>query len=321
MVQKHSVYYMTLIGAISGFVTWGVGVWIPVLCTIKQEYYFILETIDSILISFFISTFCIIYNQLNKNKRLITVYIIIGAAIGCFSGVISRIFLYMIHNYILYKNISSLIIIIDWAVVGSFIGLTVGIIRYGFLLYRVFLSTTGGFLGAAIGSTALLVPNEHLTYLSHVLGLITTGSFIAFSSSYAVDIMNKATLKYIDSNNKEVNEYFKNTQRPAEWFLFFKKKYFIGNDDQNRNDRFIHIPDSELTRSHVYIDGSKEGLFKIKAHNNNRKPDNKIMSVCFINGTDSPHGVPDNSELNDGVLIKIGKTLFQFNYIKRFWHA
>jgi Mg-chelatase subunit ChlD len=324
MSSHEQLYRMSLIGATAGFLSWAIGVWIPIWMTLPQEQYWLVELIEAGLIGFFFGVMCMAFDVhvtvkgLSWNSGLL----IFGGAVLCCAAALLAVILFAFAIAEQLKGSPPwLITISEWSMVGVSIGFVIGFLKYRFLWRHLLFTTLGGAVGAIGGGILLALGGERIPYVTNGFGLVLMGLGIAYCSTKAVKLMGKGalTLELVEAACPEsVVEYFKN--RPQEWVILNGDRILFGKALQNEKaGRFVHVPDETMEDLHGYILQS-EGKFYLEPHPSNLKPTHdgepapsRLRVKHPAKGASWIALEKDNLELEDGDLVQLGETYFRFH--------
>lgn len=269
--MRLNLYFMSLVGAMSGTIAWSLGVWIPILIQTSKTNYWQAQTLESVLISLFISIFCLIYSEpirddfldetlLNKCVRMLQ-KVLVGGTVGVLAGLLGVGIYFMIRQNVLHGHFEWYLPLLSWVLLGACIGGVLGLILHGFFVIRVVVCVIGGSLGSLLGAGVLLVWGETsalLAHLTHALGLTFIGMGITLGATAAINIVGRAKIKFEDSGIPEAKNKF--GSRGMEWIVLPGETYFIGNlsnareDARYRGTHQIDILDPGIKPYHVRIE-------------------------------------------------------------------
>jgi hypothetical protein len=307
MFEKHQIYFFSVGGAFSGFLSWAVSAWLPVLFVIPQEEYRIVERLDAICISIAICIFAVFLSYYGHRKMVLILHVIIGVACGFVSGILSSSALENVRPFLRIMHIEILTPICAWFLTGALIGAAIGIIKH-YSLLRILLSVAGGSIGALVGGSILTWLGQVIPYMAPVIGLIVTGLFISLFSASASRLAQRATLRLIVSESGPVMEYLSG-KNDGKWKLNSKKSYTVGNDGNTGGKYQIFVPDPALSPRHVMI-AAENGKFRISACGD-CDPNGNIVDVQLYE-RGKFLDIPNGCILRDGMQVRIGASRFLF---------
>jgi hypothetical protein len=305
---------MSMVGALGGLISWGAApliLSISGLSRVQQENYWIAEIIDLVMIGLFIGALCIGFTDYWAERKVSFWRLVEGAAGGCLAGVLGGVLFFAIRVKWVGEKNPLLVALLGWIITGASIGLVLGLVKYGFLFRRVSLSLLGGAMGAAAGGSIALSFGEFLPYLTHALGLMITGCGVAFGSTAALVIMRNAQIKFMRSDDPDVENYF--ITRKREWDLHRGDRYLFGRNKHGIEwGQYIHIPDKGIAQLHAEI-YEANGLFYLSAHNENLGPSGSVFTLRLMR-LNIPRDVDSKKQLENDDEIIMGSSRFRFSF-------
>ncbi len=315
---RESLYRMSLAGALGGLISWAAEPWVFAvlgLGTVQQEQYWIVSYIDLFLIALIISACCIGFGDYWSNRPVRVYRLAAGAIASCLVVLLMERLLQWVRQQWIGEVHPLIGWMLVWAVTGASIGLVIGVLKYRLILRRILLSVFGGAFGAALGAGVAFTLGEMLPYLTHALGLMITGSGVAFGSTAAVILFRKAQLRFTTSDDVNVTAYF--AGRNQVWELHRGDDYLLGKATHPTHvKQYIYVPDDEMAPLHaeVYEDA---GNFYLRAHKTNRGPSGSNYPDYPLtvkrSGEIDETEVTDATKLGTKAEIEMGRTRFLFS--------
>lgn len=301
-------YRMGVAGSFAGLVAWALGAFIPLLLTLPAEIGWIAEVIDAGLVGTCIGGFgggIAAWISPRGAKRSPARRAVLGAACGLAAGVAAvGCSLGVRVTWLAERPVAG--IVLAWALVGAFIGITLGLIRHGRQWPNVLLAVAGGIAGAMAGALALVRWGDETEYVTREVGLMLTGLAICLCSELAVRVARRATLRFTGSVDPVVAALLDG----SEWELLPRSRVLFGRGRHSSAGVLaITVPDRHTAQHHAWIRGRKHG-FEIVSHDRNTGPDGG--AVWTLEAGSPPKAVRGPLLLCDGDDIVVGRTRFTF---------
>ena len=287
IIHYHPLYFICLRGATAGLMAWAISAWVT--------HYF-----PGLNYNIF---------GVELDTKLVD-----PALIGLFTGGLSYFFMQYTQLKLREYNEPIVIIWTMWIITGLLLGFAIGSSKYGIrTINLVGRSIIGGGIGGVIGAGLFICLNNLLSgwasALPYALGMVAIGTFISWGAEKAIELVTKAKLRYIPSEEGLDNTFSGSPVRE----LFQKQELLIGNNSEREGNRnFFHVPDEKIKPCHVYLREEK-GIFKVIRHHENVDPDGNPLRVLFQNGG-AFKKVLNEQTLVDNDILKIGKSEFIISY-------
>ena len=309
MSLYQTLYFMSLVGGMSGLFSWAIVRLVEALL-ISQHGAWISDLIATSVLGAFIGGLTVGFSDRYSGNRTTARWVISGTLIGLLAGLIAGLIQIPITNN-LGTSAPVGTRLIAWMVAGSFIGLGLGLRWVHVNKMRAAHAYVGGLLGGLLGGL-IFTELGSIADLSHALGYVVVGIGICFGVTLAPILLRDGVLQFISSGDPTAQMKFGNKKK--EWELQQGDSYTIGSRSQNnksmtryRPDIEIFIPDAAIAGHHAILFG-KEGRFYLARHPDVGGPAGLAKYVVRVRGKT----VTKSQELSNADDILIGRTALKF---------
>ncbi|MFC2173196.1 hypothetical protein ACFLU6_11280 [Acidobacteriota bacterium] len=259
---KQTVYFMALVGAIAGLLTWLCVTWIPFFYT----YTFWLDIVNYTVLGFFIGGLSVAFNDRWLGDKIIPRWVMVGALIGALTGFAGGLLSIAIRDI----GVEWLVRVLSWMFTGALIGFGICLRWISVNKNRVNHGLMGGLAGGLLGGVSFWIFYSWLGGdYSQAFGFVLTGLGITLGISLAPILLRQGVLAYVNSGDHRVNRKFHKTGK--QWEIHDGGKYLIGSLTAigSRSvfipEVTIFIPDGAIAGKHAILT-SKSKKYYIAPH-------------------------------------------------------
>lgn len=309
MSLYQSLYFMSLIGGISGLLSWATVRLLEASLTTRSGSW-LSDLIAAVVLGTLIGSLTVAYSDHSSGNRITFRWVASGALIGALAGAAAGLLEIPIRNGL---SASSPLTtrLIAWMLTGSFIGLALGLRWFHLNKMRAAHAYMGGLLGGLLGGIIFSVIGSHIPDLSQAIGFASIGMGICFGVTFAPILMREGILQFISSGDPRAQMKFGRSKK--EWLLLPGDSYSIGSQSQDqgltryRPNIEIYIPDGGVAANHATL-FNKDGRFFLARHVDAGGDAGLAKYVVRVRGKTVIH----SQELFDSDDILIGRTALRF---------
>lgn len=310
MSLYQTLYFMSLVGGMSGLFSWAIVRLVEALLT-SQHGAWVSDLITTSVLGALIGGLTVGFSDRYSGNRITARWVISGTLIGLLAGLVAGLIQIPIRNS-LGASTPMGTLLIAWMVAGSFIGLGLGLRWVHVNKMRAAHAYVGGLLGGLLGGLIFTGLGSTIADLSQALGYVVVGIGICFGVTLAPILLRDGVLQFISSGDPTAQMKFGNKKK--EWELQQGDSYTIGSRSQDnknmtryRPDIEIFIPDAAIAGHHAILFG-KEGRFYLARHPDAGGPAGLAKYVVRVRGKT----VTKSQELSNADDILIGRTALKF---------
>jgi hypothetical protein len=310
---KHTVYFMSLVGALAGLACWTTQVWLSDLFTGDQERHWLFVGISATLMGAFIGGMTVGFADHWTSDRVVPSWTAAGVALGATAGVLSAAVYVPIERSLIGPAsgyaAQTFGRALAWWIAGGLIGLAIGVRWATVNPLRAVHSMIGGLVGGALGGlvAALAPPHEFSGALAYML----TGTGITCGVTIAPVLLKEGTLAFISSRDARAQNKYASPRQ--EWLLQDGDRLVVGSQTASagttmiRPEVQIYLPDAMVAARHAVLMANK-GRFFLQPHADNLGPQGQPVRPLTVGNTQ----VVSTRELRHGDEIVVGQTLLRF---------
>jgi MFS family permease len=309
MSLYRTLYYMSLVGGIAGLLSW---VFTTLLSAAfaNQSAVWISDLIAAFALGGFIGGMTVGFSDYWSGNRVTTRWVVSGILVGTVAGLTAGLVQIPITNKISGAS-PFLARLIAWMLVGSFIGIGLGLRWVQVNRARVAHAFAGGLLGGASGGIIFMGLGSSIPDLSQALGFVAVGVGICLGVTLAPILLRDGVLQFISSGDARAQSKFGRAHK--EWEVQQGDSYVIGSEWQDlSHTRYrpgidIFIPDAAIARRHAVLFG-KSGRFFLARHPDCSDEASLARFQLRVRGKT----VIASQELRDSDDILLGRTALKF---------
>ncbi len=296
MSTQQSLYFMSLAGALAGLISW-------VLTKILAGLGFLqipqaIDFVAAALLGGVIAAMAIGFTDKWLGNRLIGRWVITGSLIGLLAGICAELILIPARTALI-QDYPRVVRILDWVLVGSFIGLAVGLRWMNINKNRIVHGFTGGLAGGLVGGLLFSFAGGSYPDFIEAWAFILMGTGICAGVALAPTMLRQGTLQFVSSGDAAAQSKLGRPPR-KQWELQDGNSYVIGAQESLA----ISIPDTTVAPRHAML-FAKGGRFYLERHPEIR---GKGQSVLRVKGKT----VSSGSELHHNDDVTVGRTVLRF---------
>ncbi len=309
MSLYQTLYFMSLVGGMSGLFSWGIVRLLEAALT-SQAGTWVSDVIATTVLGALIGGLTVAFSDRYSGNRVMPRWIVSGTLIGLFAGAIAGFADIPITNRL--SATSPLAArLISWMLAGSLIGLGLGLRWIHVNRMRAAHAYVGGLFGGLLGGSIFAVIGSRVPDLSQAIGFIVVGIGICFGVTFAPILLRDGLLQFISSGDPRAQMKFGHSKK--EWELQQGDTYTIGSRSQDsgltkyRPDIEIFIPDAAIASCHAILFG-KDGRFYVARHPEAGGQAGLARYVLRVRG----RTVTSSQELFNADDVLIGRTALKF---------
>lgn len=309
MSLYQTLYFMSLVGGMSGLFSWGIVRLLEASLT-SHSGPWVSDVIATTVLGALIGGLTVAFSDRYSGNRVLPRWIISGTLIGMTAGAIAGFVDIPITNRLAPSSpLAS--VLISWMIAGSMIGLGLGLRWIHVNRMRVAHAYVGGLLGGLLGGSIFAWIGSRVLDLSQAVGFIVVGIGICFGVTFAPILLRDGVLQFVSSGDPRAQMKFGHSKK--EWELQQGDSYTIGSKSQDsgltryRPEIEIFIPDAAIAPCHAILFG-REGRFYVARHPEAGGQAGLARYVLRVRGKT----VTNSQELFSADDILIGRTALKF---------
>ncbi|HTR36644.1 MAG TPA: FHA domain-containing protein [Bryobacteraceae bacterium] len=309
MSLYQTLYYMSLVGWMAGLFSWACAALVAAALPSQTESW-VPDLVAAVFLGAFIGGLTVGFSDKWSGNRVMPRWVVSGTLIGIFAGLLAGgIQIPITKN--LQAQAPVLNRLIAWMLVGSFIGLGLGLRWVQVNRARVVHAFAGGLIGGALGGLIFAGLGSKIPDLSQALGYVVLGVGICFGITLAPILLRDGVLQFVSSGDPRAQSKFGRTHK--EWELQQGDSYVVGSQNQDlRQTRYrpnvgIFIPDAAIAPQHAILFG-KDGRFFLARHSDTGGQSGLARFVTRVRGKT----VTSSQELRHNDDILVGRTALRF---------
>ncbi len=313
MKTKQTVYFMTLVGGLAGFLCWSVQVWLSDSATFSQENQWMLVTIYTSLMGGLIGGLTVGFADHWSIKTTMFRWIAMGALLGLAAGVVSGLLYIPVLNNVILQSPSAAVgllgRVLSWLIAGGLIGFVTGLRWFDVNRLRAFHALTGGMVGGALGALVFTLAGAHEFF--QALAFILTGAGITLGVTLAPVLLKDGVVEFISSGDARAQHKYGAPRQ--EWLMQDGDRHVIGSQSAESTMTMfargvqIYIPDSAIAPRHAVVI-ARNKHFYLQPHPDNIGPGGQALAPLMVAG----YPVVGTQELQDGTDLLVGRTILRF---------
>lgn len=308
MSLYQTLYFMSLAGGFAGLLSWGLTALLS--ATLLSTRPALADLTAAAILGLMIGLLTVAFSDKWSGNRVVARYVLAGGGIGLTAGVLGGLAMIPITQN-LGATLPFLARLLSWMLVGSLIGLGLGMRWVMANKMRVVHACLGGLVGGAIGGSLFHVLGSRIPDLTQALGFVLVGVGICFGVTLAPILLRDGILKFVSSGDARAQAKFGRSGK--EWEIRQGDTLLIGSQSLDLNKTAfavgvqVFIPDAAIAPRHAILFG-KDGRFYIARHPDINNPQGLARYVLRVRG----RTVTTSQELKAGDDILVGRTAIKF---------
>ena len=308
MSLYQTLYFMSLAGGFAGLLSWALTALLS--ATILSNRPALADLTAAALLGLIIGLLTVAFSDKWSGNRVVGRYVLAGGAIGLVAGLLGGLAMIPITEN-LGPQAPFLARLLSWMLVGSLIGLGLGLRWVMANKMRVVHACLGGLVGGAVGGSLFHILGSRIPDLTQALGFVLVGVGICFGVTLAPILLRDGLLKFVSSGDARAQAKFGRSGK--EWEIRQGDTLLIGSQPLDLNKTAfavgvqVFIPDAAIAPRHAILFG-KEGRFYIARHPDINTPQGLARYVLRVRG----RTVTTSQELRAGDDILVGRTAIKF---------
>lgn len=308
MSLYQTLYFMSLAGGFAGLLSWGLTALLS--ATLLSTRPALADLTAAAILGLMIGLLTVAFSDKWSGNRVVARYVLAGGGIGLTAGVLGGLAMIPITQN-LSATLPFLARLLSWMLVGSLIGLGLGLRWVMANKMRVVHACLGGLVGGAIGGSLFHVLGSRIPDLTQALGFVLVGVGICFGVTLAPILLRDGILKFVSSGDARAQAKFGRSGK--EWEIRQGDTLLIGSQSLDLNKTAfavgvqVFIPDAAIAPRHAILFG-KDGRFYIARHPDINNPQGLARYVLRVRG----RTVTTSQELKAGDDILVGRTAIKF---------
>jgi hypothetical protein len=311
MSLKQTVYFMALVGAISGLCCWALQSWIADLGLIDAQT--TQNILTTAMMGALIGGLTVGFSDHWSSERIVPRWVAAGLALGGVAGVVSGILYLPILSGVIKANPfglgSALGRPLTWLIAGGLIGLVTGLRWFGVNRLRSVHALLGGLVGGGLGGAVFTFLGADAFF--QALAFMLSGMGITLGVALAPVLLRDGVLHFVSSADPRAQNKYGSPQQ--EWVVQEGDRLVVGSQGSERNMTMygrvvdIYIPDAMVAKRHAVL-FEKDKRFYLQQHSENVGPQGQPLATLQVNNAN----VISTRELRHGDEIVVGQTLLRF---------
>lgn len=308
MSLYQTLYFMSLAGGFAGLLSWGLTALLS--ATLLSTRPALADLAAAAILGLMIGLLTVAFSDKWSGNRVVARYVVAGGGIGLVAGVLGGLAMIPVtQNF--GDAFPFLARLLSWTLVGSLIGLGLGLRWVMANKMRVVHACLGGLVGGAIGGSLFHVLGSRIPDLTQALGFVLVGVGICFGVTLAPILLRDGILKFVSSGDARAQAKFGRSGK--EWEIRQGDTLLIGSQSLDLNKTAfavgvqVFIPDAAIAARHAILFG-KDGRFYIARHPDINNPQGLARYVLRVRG----RTVTTSQELKAGDDILVGRTAIKF---------
>jgi hypothetical protein len=304
-----TLYYMSLVGGMAGLFSWVLTALVSA-AFVNAPVAWVSDLVAAIILGGLIGGLTVGFSDHWSGNRVTLRWVISGILVGIAAGSIAGLIQIPITNNL--SEASPLLTrLIAWMLVGSFIGIGLGLRWVQVNRARVAHAFVGGLIGGALGGIIFVGLGSSVPDLSQALGFISVGVGICFGVTLAPILLRDGILQFVSSGDATAQNKY--GLKHKEWEIQRGDSYVIGSEWQDltgsryRPDIDIFIPDATIAARHAIL-FEKDGRFYMARHPDCSDQASLARFQLRVRGKT----VVQSQELSDSDDIRLGRTNLKF---------
>lgn len=266
MSLYQTLYYMSLAGGFAGLLSWGLTALLS--ATVLSDRPALADLTAAALLGLIIGLLTVAFSDKWSGNRVVGRYVLAGGLIGLVAGLLGGLAMIPITEN-LGAQFPFLARLLSWTLVGSLIGLGLGLRWVMANKMRVVHACLGGLVGGAIGGSLFHLLGSRIPDLTQALGFVLVGVGICFGVTLAPILLRDGVLKFVSSGDARAQAKFGRSGK--EWEIRQGDTLLIGSQSLDLNKTAfavgvqVFIPDAAIAPRHAILFG-KDGRFYIARH-------------------------------------------------------
>jgi len=308
MSLYQTLYFMSLAGGFAGLLSWGLTALLS--ATLLSSRPALADLTAAAILGLMIGLLTVAFSDKWSGNRVVARYVAAGGGIGLVAGVLGGLAMIPITQN-LGETLPFLARLLSWTLVGSLIGLGLGLRWVMANKMRVVHACLGGLVGGAIGGSLFHVLGSRIPDLTQALGFVLVGVGICFGVTLAPILLRDGILKFVSSGDARAQAKFGRSGK--EWEIRQGDTLLVGSQSLDLNKTAfavgvqVFIPDAAIAARHAILFG-KDGRFYIARHPDINNPQGLARYVLRVRG----RTVTTSQELRAGDDILVGRTAIKF---------
>ncbi|MFZ5926501.1 MAG: FHA domain-containing protein [Acidobacteriota bacterium] len=308
MSLYQTLYFMSLAGGFAGLLSWGLTALLS--ATLLSSRPALADLTAAAILGLMIGLLTVAFSDKWSGNRVVARYVVAGGGIGLVAGVLGGLAMIPITQN-LGEALPFLARLLSWTLVGSLIGLGLGLRWVMANKMRVVHACLGGLVGGAIGGSLFHVLGSRIPDLTQALGFVLVGVGICFGVTLAPILLRDGVLKFVSSGDARAQAKFGRSGK--EWEIRQGDTLLIGSQSLDLNKTAfavgvqVFIPDAAIAPRHAILFG-KDGRFYVARHPDINNPQGLARYVLRVRG----RTVTTSQELRAGDDILVGRTAIKF---------
>jgi hypothetical protein len=303
------LYVTSLLGATGGLFAWGVAALIS-SAVIQQRVPSASDFIAALAMGGFVGGLMAGFADRSSGDRVRWGAVGVGILIGTVAAAVAVLIQTSVAAS-LANTFPDLARVISWIILGSLVGLGLGLRWIKENRLKAPYGLAGGMLGGAASGLLFTVLGSHGPDVVQALAFVLTGASISLGVALAPIVVQHGLLQFISSGDHRAQNKLSRANR-GEWPLEQGQSYTIGSQEPissgGGRQNVVFIPDSAVAPRHAVLFGQR-GQFYLARHPDISGQAGLAHFVLRLRG----RTVVKSGELRDSDDILIGRTALKFS--------
>lgn len=308
MGSSTGLYFTSLAGAVAGLLAWGVTALLSA-ALLQPGGFPTSDFVATLALGICVGAVTVAYAESRVQTQGVGAGILLGIAIGGLAGAAAA-GLEALVSRSLSDLFPALTTVLCWTVLGSLIGLSLGLRWIGSNRLRVAYGLVGGLLGGALSGLIFTTVGSHAPDIVQALAFTLVGATIALGIGLAPMPVYEGLLQFISSGDARAQSKLSRPPK-GDWTLEQGQTYTIGSQETASSGRAgtnsIFIPDAAVAPRHAVVFG-QHGRFYLARHPDVGGQAGVAHYVLRLRG----RTLVKTGELRDADDILVGRTALKF---------
>jgi len=306
MSLYQSLYFMSLVGGLAGLLSWASTKLISQMVSFRSHEDFL----ASVLLGGFIGGLTVGFSDHWSGNRVLARWVFSGIGLGLLAGLLGAL-VYLPIRIALIEHYPIVCRVLLWMLIGSLIGLGLGLRWASVNRARVAHAFTGGLVGGGLGGLIWAATGHLVPDVAEPLSFVLTGVGICCGVTLAPILLREGLLQFVSSGDGRAQSKFGRNRK--QWEVQEGDRYVIGSQSPSfsqtsyRPEIEIFIPDVGISARHAIL-FARDGKYYLERHRDTRSAAGMARYILRVRGKT----VPSSQELQDSDDLVVGRTALRF---------
>jgi hypothetical protein len=306
MSLYQSLYFMSLVGGMAGLFSWASTKLISLMVSFPYREDFL----AALFLGGFIGGLTVAFSDHWSGNRVLARWVFSGIGLGLLAGLLGAL-VYIPIRISLIEHYPLVCRVLFGMLIGSFIGLGLGLRWANVNRTRVAHAFTGGLIGGGLGGLIWATMGHLVPEVAEPLEFVLTGVGICCGVTLAPILLRQGVLQFVSSGDGRAQSKFGRNRK--QWEVQEGDRYVIGSQSPSfsqtsyRPEIEIFIPDVGIAPRHAIL-FARDGKYYLERHRDTRSAAGMARYILRVRGKT----VPSSQELQDSDDLVVGRTALRF---------